>query len=62
MSQKKEIREHLESGRSLTPLEALRFFGCYRLSARIGELRKEGLNIKTSLITRGNKTFAKYSL
>lgn len=42
------IRERLLSGGSITPFEALRDFGCYRL-ARISDLRKEGLNIKKTM-------------
>jgi hypothetical protein len=44
MSQKAEILAHLKLGKSLTPLEALRMFGCLRLAARISEIRDIGLN------------------
>ena len=43
------IRERLLSGGSITPLEALRDFGCYRLASRISDLKKEGLNIKKTM-------------
>jgi len=50
-SQNKEIRKHLESGNSLTPLDALSLFGCFRLGARIHDLKhKFGLNIKTEIV------------
>ena len=39
------IRDLLIGGGSITPLEALRDFGCYRLASRISDLRREGLNI-----------------
>ena len=39
------IRERLLSGGSITALEALREFGCYRLASRISDLKREGLNI-----------------
>lgn len=44
MSQKTEILEYLKSGKSITPLEALSMFGCFRLAARISEIRDIGLN------------------
>lgn len=50
MSQKEKILEALESGVHLTPLEAMRYFGCIRLAARISELREDGYNIETNLI------------
>lgn len=39
------IRRRLTEGGTITPLEALRDFGCYRLASRISDLRREGLNI-----------------
>ena len=39
------IRRRLTEGGSITPLEALRDYGCYRLASRINDLRREGLNI-----------------
>lgn len=45
--QKQRILEWLQSGRTLTPLEAWREFGCYRLSARILELREAGHKIRS---------------
>ena len=46
-TQKLKILAWLMTGRSITPLEALRELGCYRLGARICELRREGFNIIT---------------
>ena len=40
-SQRKLILEHLKTGASITGLEALRKYGCYRLSDVIYKLRKE---------------------
>ena len=62
MSQNKQILNYLLSGKKLTPLTALNKFGCFRLSARILDLRKEGHNITTKNVTRKGKTFAEYSL
>lgn len=50
-TQNRMILQHLESGKPITPLEALNLYGCFRLSARIFELREElreqGLEIIT---------------
>jgi hypothetical protein len=56
------IRTHLENGRDITPLEALDQYGCFRLAARIDELRKAGLDIETITETRNGKKYAKYKL
>lgn len=41
MNQTAQIRKHLNSGRSLTAIQALNNFGCFRLAARIFDLRSE---------------------
>ncbi len=67
-SHKTLIRNILLAGKSITALEALRDLGCYRLGARISELRSEGMNIDTvmeqsvSRITGEPVRFARYSL
>ena len=40
-SQKQMIREYLEAGNTITPMEALTKFGCNRLSGRIKEIRED---------------------
>ena len=42
VSQKRMILGALESGITLTPLAAIERFGCFRLAARIKDLREEG--------------------
>ncbi len=61
-SQKAIIREYLEAGNSITQLEALRLFGCFRLGARIWNLKQEGVLIKKEMIEKGGKWFARYSI
>ena len=61
------IKQYLESGKTLTNAEAAKLFGCYRLSARIKDLRDAGMNISTIMIdgeTRyGTSTrYARYKL
>lgn len=60
-SQAKRILQYLESGNRLSQMEALRF-GCFRLGARIWDLRQSGYNIQTELVTKNKKTFAEYYL
>ena len=39
-TQNLQILSYLKKGKPITPLEALEKFGCWRLSARIYDLRK----------------------
>lgn len=65
-SQNIRIRKYLESGKSLTPLDALYQFGTFRLGARIHNLKEQGMNIKSEIIeitSEGKvKRVAKYKL
>ena len=62
-TQKDKIKEWLESGRSITAIEALEMFGSFRLGTIIFTLREEGMPIKTEFVTNRYKTkFAKYTL
>ena len=55
MSQNKQIADYLNKGKKLTPIDALNKFGCFRLAARIADLRNEGMNIVTNTIKLDNK-------
>ena len=59
-SQTDKILTYLKSGKPLTPITALNKFGCFRLAARIADLRKDGHTIFTETVTKGKKTFASY--
>lgn len=60
-SQTKMIKAHLEKGGSLTPIEALMEFKCFRLAARIKDLRDMGYPIERQTITLENgKRVANY--
>ena len=61
-SQTELILEALQQGRELTPLEALHEFGCFRLGARIWELRKAGYKIEPRIVHQYGKHFASYKL
>jgi hypothetical protein len=59
-SQAATILQHLQKGGSLTALDALQFFGCFRLAARIHELRKEGYEIDETTIESNGKRYSSY--
>lgn len=61
-SQSEQILTWLQSGRPLTPLESLERFGCFRLGARIYDLRKRGHEIHAEMVEFRGKRFAKYSM
>lgn len=61
-SQCAAILEHFKKGRSLTPLEALRRFGCLRLAARCADLREAGYRIRSRMVSVGDKKVARYWL
>lgn len=46
MSKKQKILEYLQSGKSITPLEALHKFGSMRLGAVVWDLQKAGYDIR----------------
>lgn len=60
MSQEISILQHLQSGQTITSLDALKMFGCFRCASRINELRREGYNIETRMIESNGKRFAEY--
>jgi hypothetical protein len=61
-SQTKRIADYLLQGNSITPLEALDKFDCFRLGARVKDLREQGFDIETETARRGSKRFANYRL
>ena len=62
MSQCEDIKAHLESGYTLTALEALQRFQCFRLAARIADLKHKGVAIQSRMVTDEGtgKAFAEY--
>jgi hypothetical protein len=62
-SQNALIKGWLLNGYTITQLEALNQFGCFRLAARIADLRDKGLNVVTDMVTLDNgKRVARYFL
>lgn len=63
MSQIEQVREHLKSGKTITPLTALGLYGAFRLSHIIYVLRKEGLSIEMKRKrSTNNKPYGEYRL
>lgn len=57
------ILRWLKTGHSLTAMDALREFGCFRLAARIYDLRDAGHKIAARLVaTTDGKHIARYVL
>lgn len=50
MTQTQRILAYLKSGRTLTPIQALRKFKTFRLAARVAEIRQLGHNVKTEMV------------
>lgn len=60
-NQCQDILEALQAGDRLTPLDALDRFDCFRLSARIYDLKKQGHNIQTRrVVTPTGKYIIEY--
>lgn len=63
MTQSAQILAALKAGQHITPIGALNRFGCFRLAARISELREAGHKINTARVETPNGAFvASYSL
>lgn len=63
-SQNDLIIKHITQYGSITPIDALKRFGCMRLASRINDLRENGFPIvtKTVVSCTTKKRFAKYEL
>jgi hypothetical protein len=62
MSQNAMILRHLKRGQWISPLQALREYGCFRLGARIWELKQRGYPIVKAVESDGRKRWARYKL
>lgn len=61
-TQTQEILDYMKAGNHIDPLKALNFFGCFRLAARIADIRRMGyeVNSKLVLIVHPNGATKKY--
>jgi len=55
MTQHERIMGYIEVNGSITPMEAFLQLGITKLSTRIGEMRKNGVNIKDEFVTVRNR-------
>lgn len=62
MTQNQQIAKYLNKGKAITPIQALNKFNCFRLAARISDLRNDGMNIITKIVTKEGKSYASYSI
>jgi len=62
MSQCDALLAYLQTGASVTPLEALRLCGTLRLSERIRELEAQGVSIAHNWASVGEKRVMSYRL
>ena len=62
MSQIDNIRAYLGSGKAITPMQALRLYGCFRLAAVIFKLKEEGFLIETEMMYGKGKKWASYTM
>lgn len=61
------ILDYLMKHQSIDQPQAAEIFGCYRLSARIADIKAKGVQIKKETVTKKNRyghttNFARYSL
>lgn len=61
MSQNEWVLENAKQ-RWVTAIDALQGCGCFRLAARVKELRDGGHNISTMIVEKDGKRFAAYKL
>lgn len=64
MSHAESILADLKRGKKITPIDALEDYGCFRLGARIWDLKHKGHPIKTEIVEDRSKgkRYARYSL
>lgn len=67
MTQCERILRHLQDYGSITQAEAVTEYGCYRLGARIWDLKAQGVPIHSERVTSKNRynepvSFSRYSI
>ena len=59
-SQAQAILAYMQAGNRITPLEALRLFGCFRLGGRIYDLKETHPEIESEFVVVGTKRVKQY--
>lgn len=62
MNQTAAILNHLQVIGPITPLEALDRYQCFRLAARIADIKALGYTVETETVVRDGKRYARYRL
>lgn len=67
MNQKSMILRYMADNGSITPVDAMREFGCMRLAARIADIKADGYEIVKAMENSTNRygdavRYARYSL
>ena len=62
MSQEMDILQYMKRKKAISPIIALQKFGCFRLAARIYDLRNKGYKIDAKKVGNGANTWAEYTL
>lgn len=61
-TQNQIVLKHMRERGSITALIAMKRYGIYRLASRVWDLEKAGHRILHTMISRGGKRYAAYSL
>ena len=56
MTQCEKILAHMKRYGEITPLDAIREYGCMRLSSRIVDLKKQGVPIRSRMVQVANRS------
>ena len=63
MTQTQTLLNALQQGERLTVLTALSKYGCYALSQRMGDLKRQGVDVQSRMVTtQSGKHVAEYWL
>ena len=61
MSQETDILNFMKEGNAINPMIALNKFGCFRLSARIMDLKKKDIKVISEMVdTYNGKRYKEY--
>ena len=63
-TQREKILDYMLAGNSITAIEALNLFGCFRLASRISDIRSDGYIVYKTMVKddKSGKRYAQYSL
>ena len=56
MTQNEKILNHMKRYGEITPLVAIREYGCMRLASRISDLKRQGVPIRTRKVRVENRS------